>query len=107
MKYNITKKDYINILNYYNESIPDNNKQLKEKAGNILNKKLCGCIKKVNTQTNNEARSIAICTKTIFNKRNMKRGKFTCKKNRKSRKSRTPQFKFTKTKKNMLFTSKK
>ena len=32
MKYNITKKDYINILNYYNESIPDNNKQLKERA---------------------------------------------------------------------------
>jgi hypothetical protein len=101
MKYTITKKDNINILNYYNESIPDNNKQLKEKAENILNKKLCSCIKKVNEQTKDEFRSIGICTKTIFNKRNMKRGKFTCKKTRK------PQFKFTKTKKNISFVSKK
>jgi hypothetical protein len=101
MKYNVTKKDYINILNYYNESIPDNSKKLKEKAENILNKKLCGCIKKVNTQTKDEFRSIGICTKTLFKKRNMKRGRFTCKKNKK-----TP-FKFTKTKKNITFTKQK
>lgn len=99
MRYNITKKDYIKILNYYDESVPDNNKQLKERAESILNKKLCSCIKKVKNQTNDEFRSIGICTKTIFKTRNMKRGKFTCKKNKKQR------FKFTKTKKNISFTS--
>jgi hypothetical protein len=31
MSYNINKKDYIKILEYYNISIPTNNKNLKEK----------------------------------------------------------------------------
>lgn len=101
MKYTITKKEYINILNYYGESIPDNNKKIKEKAENILNEKLCGCIKGVNKQTNDEERSIRICSKSIFNKRNLKRGRFTCKKNKK------PRLNFTKTKKNITFTKQK
>jgi len=100
MSYNISKKDYIKILEYYNIPIPTNNKNLKEKAEAILANKLCGCIKKVGNSINNEPKSIGICTKTIFNKRNMKRGKFTCKKNKK------PRVKFTKTKKNISFTKK-
>uniref|UniRef100_A0A6C0EGW3 Uncharacterized protein n=1 Tax=viral metagenome TaxID=1070528 RepID=A0A6C0EGW3_9ZZZZ len=100
MPYNITKKDYIKILEYYNVPIPNNNKNIKEKAETILANKLCGCIKKVGASIENEPKSIGICTKTIFNKRNMKRGKFTCKKNNK------PRVKFTKTKKNILFTRK-
>jgi hypothetical protein len=82
MSYNISKKDYIKILEYYNISIPNNNKNIKEKAEIILANKLCGCIKKIGTSIENEPKSIGICTKTIFNKRNMKRGKFTCKKNK-------------------------
>jgi hypothetical protein len=97
MSYNISKKDYIKILEYYNIAIPNNNKKLKEKAETILANKLCGCIKNIGTSIENEPKSIGICTKTIFNKRNMKRGKFTCKKNNR------PRVKFTKTKKNISF----
>jgi hypothetical protein len=100
MKHNISKKDYIKILNYYNISIPKNNKNLKNKAEEILANKLCRCIKKVGSNDNNEAKSIGICTKTIFNKRNMKRSIFTCKKNKKQR------VKFTKTQKNISFSKK-
>ena len=97
MSYNISKKDYIKILEYYNISIPKNNKNLKEKAETILANKLCGCIKKIGASIENEPKSIGICTKTIFNKRNMKIGKFTCKKNNR------PRVKFTKTKKIISF----
>jgi hypothetical protein len=97
MRYNITKKDYTKILQYYNVDVPNNTKNLKMKAENILANKLCGCIKKVDQKMNNEPKAIGICTKTIFNKRNMKRGNFTCKKNKKRR------MKFTKTKKNITF----
>ena len=51
--------------------------------------KLCGCIKKVGK----EPRSIGICTGTIFNRRNLTRGKFQCKKERKvvfTKKNRKP-----------------
>lgn len=101
MSYNISKKDYIKILEYYNISIPNNNKNIKEKAEEILANKLCSCIKKVGSSIENEPKSIGICTKTIFNKRNMKRGKFTCKKNNK------PRVKFTKTKKYLSFKNRK
>ena len=74
----ITKNDYRNILKYYKVKIPGSNQLLEEKAKSILAEKLCRCIKKIDLE--NEARSIGICTKTIFNKRGFKRGKFTCKK---------------------------
>uniref|UniRef100_A0A6C0E4H4 Uncharacterized protein n=1 Tax=viral metagenome TaxID=1070528 RepID=A0A6C0E4H4_9ZZZZ len=100
MSYKISKKDYIKILEYYNISIPNNNKNIKEEAETILANKLCSCIKKVGPSIESEPKSIGICTKTIFNNRNMKRGKFTCKKRNK------PRIKFTKTKKNISFTRK-
>ena len=43
-------------------------------------KKLCKCIKKLDPK--NEAKSIGICTKTIFNNKGYTRGKFKCKKNK-------------------------
>jgi hypothetical protein len=48
-----------------------------QQAENILSEKLCRCIKKVDE--NDEKKSIAICTKTIFNRKGLKRGKFNCK----------------------------
>lgn len=74
----ITNKDYIKILEYYKIEIPTSTKLLKEKATNILAQKLCRCIKKVDPT--NEAKSIGICTKTIFNKKGYQRGTFQCKK---------------------------
>ena len=70
-------KDYIKILKYYNINIPQSRKVIKNKANKILSRKLCRCIKKLGTE--HEARSIGICTKTIFNSKNLKRGSFKCK----------------------------
>jgi len=71
--------DYIQILNYYKETIPKSKHLLQKKAEDLLSFKLCKCIKKVDSYTKNEPRSIGICTKTIFNKKNLTRGKFKCK----------------------------
>lgn len=75
MSSNLTKKDYISILNYYKTSIPKTRYLLKKKAETLLGEKLCRCIKNVGE----EPRSIGICTKAVFNNKGLSRGKFTCK----------------------------
>lgn len=72
--------DYVSILTYYNIDIPKSKRLLKRKAEHIMAEKLCKCIKKLDPV--NEAKSIGICTKTIFNRKGYTRGKFTCKKKR-------------------------
>ena len=74
----ITKKDSMDILNFYKIKIPSSNSVLKQKAQNIVAEKLCRCIKKIDPI--NEAKSIGICTKTIFTRKGYTRGKFSCKK---------------------------
>jgi hypothetical protein len=74
----LTNKDYINILKYYNLNIPKSKKLLKKNAEQIMAEKLCKCIKKIDPI--NEAKSIGICTKTIFNRKGYTRGQFDCKK---------------------------
>jgi len=73
---NLTKKDYITVLNYYKQTIPTKAKTIKQNAEKILRDKLCRCIKKVDKT--NEARSIGICTRSVFNKKGLTRGKFNC-----------------------------
>ena len=77
MSNKLTKKDYINILNFYEMNIPKSVQLLKIQAEKILSEKLCKCIKKLDTEF--EEKSIAICSKTIFNNKNLQRGKFSCK----------------------------
>ena len=72
----LTNNDYKQILEYYNKTIPKSNRLLKKNAEQILAEKLCKCIKKIEPE--NEARSIGICTKTIFNRKGYTRGKFKC-----------------------------
>jgi hypothetical protein len=74
----ITNKDYISILNYYKLNIPKSKFLIKKQAEKIMAEKLCKCIKKIDKQ--NEAKSIGICTKTIFNRKGYTRGQFQCKK---------------------------
>ena len=81
MSNNITNAEYVKILDYYKIKIPNSNRLLQKTAENIMADKLCRCIKKVDPK--NEAKSIGICTKSIFNKKGLKRGKFTCKDKRK------------------------
>lgn len=73
---NLTNNDYKTILKYYNKSIPKSKRLLKLEAEKIMNNKLCKCIKKIDPK--NEAKSIGICTKTIFNNKGYTRGKFKC-----------------------------
>ena len=78
----LTATDYKNVLQFYNTSIPKSKKLLKKEAEHILAEKLCTCIKKVGSSINEESRAIGICTKTIFNRKGLTRGNFTCKGNR-------------------------
>jgi len=74
----LTNKDYISILNYYKINIPKSKSLIKKQAEKIMAEKLCKCIKKIDRE--NEAKSIGICTKTIFNRKGYTRGQFQCKK---------------------------
>jgi len=73
----LTNNDYIKILEYYKKTIPKSKHLLKLEAEKILSGKLCRCIKKIDPV--NEAKSIGICTKTIINRKGLRRGKFNCK----------------------------
>jgi len=76
----LTQNDYKQILDYYKIAIPENKKQMKRLAENIISEKLCKCIKKV--EPGNEAKSIGICTKSVINRKGFVRGNFQCKKKR-------------------------
>jgi hypothetical protein len=96
MSTNLTNTDYTNILLFYKIRIPKSKRLLKQQAEKILANKLCKCIKKLDPQ--NEAKSIGICTKTIFNNRGLKRSNFSCKTKR--------YVKFSKQKKNKTLKNK-
>ena len=91
MSSEITNKDYISILKYYNLDIPKSKRLLKIQAEKIMAEKLCKCIKKINTDQ--EAKSIGICTKTIFNRKGYTRGQFKCKKRRTVKFRKTNKYK--------------
>ena len=78
--HNLSKSDYIKILKYYNIRAPKSTKTMKNKAEQILAEKMCKCIKKIGT--NDEPRSIGICTKTVINRKGYIRGNFKCTKGR-------------------------
>ena len=73
----LTNGDYVKILNYYKIEIPGTKQLVKDAATKILGEKLCRCIKKADPV--NEARSIGICTKSVFLRKGLTRGKFSCK----------------------------
>lgn len=76
----LNKQDYIKILNYYDINIPKSYIKIKKIAETVLANKLCRCIKKVSS-VKDETKGIGICTRSIFNKKGLKRGTFKCKKN--------------------------
>lgn len=97
-------EDYKIILNHYNLHIPNERNQLKNKAEEILAEKLCKCIKAIDP--NDEKKSIAICNKSIFSNRNLKKFRFTCKKKSRLKYKKNTRKKLMKTKKKLLFKSK-
>ena len=76
----LNKKDYTKILKYYNLPIPRSAIEMKKQAEEVLALKLCRCIKKVSPS--NEAKAIGVCTRTIFERKKLMRGSFTCKRRR-------------------------
>ena len=81
MSYELTKSDYMKILTYYDIKVPKTTDKIKQDAEKVFAEKLCSCIKKVNPV--NEAKSIGVCTRSIFNRKQLKRGTFRCKRGRK------------------------
>lgn len=78
----LNKKDYIDILKFYNIKYPNNASlsTITNLAEDIIAKKLCSCIKKVNNDINDESIKIAICRKNVIHKKGYKINRFTCKK---------------------------
>ena len=78
---NLTKTDYIKILDYYN-IVPKKTtySYVKKLAEHIIAKKLCSCIKKVPNANNPESREIVICIYCFLQKKNLKITGFTCNK---------------------------
>ena len=86
---NLSNTDYEKIVKHYGYKVPQTKRnkthltKTKKLARDILVKKLCQCIKKVQkTSKLKESGAIAICNNTIFTKRNIKHFKFSCKKRR-------------------------
>lgn len=73
----LTNKDYLSILKFYKIETPKSKIAIKKAAEDLMASKLCRCIKRIDIV--NEAKSIGICTKTIFNNKGFTRGKFKCK----------------------------
>jgi hypothetical protein len=96
MSSELTNKDYVSILKYYKLKIPRSKRLLKMNAEKIMALKLCKCIKKIEPQ--NESKSIGICSKTIFGRKGLTRGKFQC--------TKKQSVKFRKTNKNITLKKK-
>lgn len=77
MTSHITNNEYVSILKYYKLPVPKSLRLIKLNAEKIMAEKLCRCIKKISFP--NEAKSIGVCTKTIFNNKGFTRGTFKCK----------------------------
>ena len=73
----LNTNDYKQILEFYNLPIPNTSSLIKIAAEKILSDKLCRCIKKLEPRQKYIA--IGICTKTIFKRKGLTRGKFNCK----------------------------
>ena len=95
----LKRRDYQTILDYYN--IPYGHikdiKTLKKKAIQLLNKKICSCIKKVKTRRRKkqfrsndngnelENNSIAICNYSVIQRKRLKLRSFECSKDEKGK----------------------
>lgn len=79
--FKLTIKDYKTILQYYNINYNElTNKEIKQKAEDILATKLCKCIKKIQTKNKaNESKTIPICRESVVTKKGLHIYNFTCK----------------------------
>jgi thiol-disulfide isomerase/thioredoxin len=78
---NLTQSDYTKILQYYKQPVPNTTLKMRKKSQKILSLKLCKCINKIGAKN---PRSVGICTRSVFNKKGLTRGKFACVKKKRS-----------------------
>ena len=97
----LSTEDYKTILKHYNLGIPNQKNKVKTMAEDILAEKLCRCIKSVDPK--DEKKSIAICNKSLFSNRNLKKFRFTCKKKSQLVSKKNSRKKLMKTKKKLQF----
>lgn len=100
---NLSKIDYINILNHYKVPYRSTNiKHIKKKVEKLIAEKLCRCIKKVETNKTNKRdkrdktkikRAIGICNFSIIKRKNLKINSFTC--NKKTNKNKITKKRIT------------
>ena len=103
----LTKTDYIKILNYYNVPFKKTNfSYVKKLAEDIIAKKLCSCIKKVPNANNPESRAIGICIYSILQKKHLKINGFSCKKKMSLKSSKHNKHKLYKDIAQLLFKNK-
>lgn len=78
----LTVKDYKHILAFYKIDYKRmSSKSIKEMAEHLLASKLCRCIKSIKkTSSLPEKSAIAICYKSVIQKKGIKTFKFKCKK---------------------------
>ena len=101
----LTIADYKSILMYYDISYKKmSDKKIKTAAENILANKLCRCIKKVKKKQKNP---VGICKSSVINKKNLKIGRFTCKKKAKILRNKKTRKVIIKTKSKILKNKKK
>ena len=104
---NLTKTDYIKILDYYNVSFKKTTyNHVKKLAENIIAKKLCSCIKKVPNANNPESRAIGICIYSVIQRKHLKINGFTCKKKMMLKSSKNNKDKLYKDISQLLFKNK-
>lgn len=84
-KLRLTRKDYETVLKYYKLPFKQGEKagSIKVRAEKVLADKLCRCIKRVTkkSRSTNEQRSIAICKKSVLQKKGLTDVGFKCRKN--------------------------
>ena len=81
-KNKLSLSDYRKILKFYKMKIPKSASKIRKEGNKIIAKKFCSCIKKVRKKFKKEGIAIGICTKSVITRKNIKRGKFKCKKRR-------------------------
>lgn len=104
---NLTKADYIKILDYYNVAFKNTStSHVKKLAERIIAEKLCSCIKKVPNANNPESRAIGICIYSVLQRKHLKINGFSCKKKMALKSSKKNKHKLFKDIAQLLFKNK-
>ena len=102
------ESDYDSILLHYEVDVPKILKEKKKLVEQLMAGKMCRCIKAVQKSSKlEEPAAIAICNKSIFQKRGLKYNKIKCKGKSQFIANKKTKKKLVKTRKQLTFKKKK